>query len=235
MSQRTRKLAIVNSHPPSEPERSADDLFSDGSIRRVREPSSTHNNSELLLWSLFLCEGGHQWVDVERWFVKAWELSPERLSWRTMAHYPDYKKCSKALQELEDPKRSDHLGLVARKDKYTRKLTLAGVDWCGRWEALLRSMYSSGQIPQAQTTFESKLLPAARKSEVFRRFLEAPDAEIQVWEMADLLRCQPESKLAIWLERCDSLEAAARRANDSEFIDFCATLRTNILNRKQGN
>lgn len=209
-------------------------IFTDGSLKRVREPSMTHNNSELLLWALYTSGGANDWVDVEAVFVCAWRLAPERLSWRTYPEYPDYKKCSKALQELEDEKRSDHLGLVARKDRYTRKLTLAGVDWCRRWESHLGALYANGAVPQVATTANSKLISTARKSELFGRFLVGGASDFALWEMADLLRCQPESKLPIWQERCDALESAARVASDADVEAFAKSLRASVIKMKKG-
>ena len=67
----------------------------------IDPPSFEANNNDLLVWSLFLLGGAEKWVDVEDIYLKAFELGPARLSWRTRADIPDYKKVSKALQSVE--------------------------------------------------------------------------------------------------------------------------------------
>ena len=66
---------------------------------QLRPPSEQHNNADLIVWALHLCGGAERWVDVEELYLKAFELAPARLSWRTREDLPDYKKCAKALQE----------------------------------------------------------------------------------------------------------------------------------------
>lgn len=75
--------------------------LNDQSSTQIDPPSFDANNNDLLVWSLFLLDGAEKWVDVENIYLKAFELGPARLSWRTRADIPDYKKVSKALQSVE--------------------------------------------------------------------------------------------------------------------------------------
>lgn len=71
--------------------------------RAVKAPSGTHNNSDLLVWACYQCGGFDRWIEVEELYLNAFELALARLAWRTRGNLPDYKKCAKALQELEGP------------------------------------------------------------------------------------------------------------------------------------
>ena len=72
----------------------------------IKPPSITHNNSDLTVYACYLAGGYERWLDVEELYLKMFELAPNRLGWRTRSDLPDYKKCAKALQELEDLSRA---------------------------------------------------------------------------------------------------------------------------------
>ena len=88
----------------------------------MKPPSMNANNQDLFVWSLFLLNGGSEWVDVEDIYLKSFELAPERLSWRTRRDIPDYKKCAKALQSVEAPGKN-HEGMLVKKSEHERKLS----------------------------------------------------------------------------------------------------------------
>jgi len=106
----------------------------------VRAPSGNHNNDDLLVWALHLLGGAERWVDVEELYLKAFELAPARLSWRTRPDLPDYKKCAKALQAVESPKGSNHHGLLAKNGS----IRASAHD---RWPALVRGTPGAALTP----------------------------------------------------------------------------------------
>lgn len=66
--------------------------------QKSRISSEPVTNSDVFLWALFELGGGDDFVDVEAVYIRAFQLAPLRLSWRTRDDLPDLKKCSKALR-----------------------------------------------------------------------------------------------------------------------------------------
>lgn len=75
-------------------------------------PTEPVTNSDVFLWALFELGGADEFVDVEAVFIKAFELAPLRLSWRTRPDLPDLKKCSKALRDAEGQEKRARLGRI---------------------------------------------------------------------------------------------------------------------------
>jgi hypothetical protein len=190
-------------------------------------PSSTPNNPELLIWSLFLLGGSDNYVDVEELFIKSFELAPARLSWRTRQDIPDYKKCSKALQEVEDRKRSQLFHLFEKQGAYKRKLSSAGVEWVTQYSNVLATLYSGGIVPSAAVQEDSKALRRITDSDLFQNFLRSEFDDLNVYEISDLFRCLPDADQAIWKQRLDRVRNAAIRNGNTRvvaFVDKCADI-----------
>jgi hypothetical protein len=192
----------------------------------AKAPSTTPNNADLLVWACYLANGFEKWLDVEDLFLKAFQLAPARLSWRTKPEIPDYKKISKALQELEDPKRSDHLGLLDKKGKYERKLSAAGFAWCKLYESLLNSLYGGERpVPTAATQDASRLIRHVDNSQALAEFRAHGQIKSEKWVLADALRCLQDSEPHVWRSRIDQLESAAEAHGRLDLLEFVQSLR----------
>lgn len=189
--------------------------------RQVKPPSHNHNNPDLLVWACFRAGGFERWLDVEELYLKAFELGPQRLAWRTRPDIPDYKKCAKALQELEDPKRSDHLGLFLKNGRYARKLSEAGLNWCTSNAVLLEQLYGSGKVLPQSTSDSSRTVAHLERSEAFKLFQTSSFSTIETWLIAEAIQCLPDSSPSVWsasLDRVQSVAVACKRDDISEFV-----------------
>ena len=182
-------------------------------------PSETYNQNDLLLWALYLCGGSTSWVDVETMFLKAFELGPASLSWRTRLDLPDYKKCSKALQSLEDPKRSDRVGFIVKRDRYTRMLTSEGTEWCRLYESHLSSLYQ-GNPQFARTSEHGRRVSQMRESALFQEWVTVGDARLNLMELAELFRCGAHTSRVNWDRRLNVLAEDAALINDEQVTAF---------------
>lgn len=196
--------------------------------RIVKEPSQNHNNADLLVWACYVLGGFERWIDVEELFLKAFELGPNRLGWRTHPEIPDYKKCAKALQEVEDPKRSDHLGLLSKQGQYTRKLTGLGLEWCTSYKSLLERLYGGGYVPSQSRSEMAYVLSTLEKSEAYRMFKSSKQLKVELWELADALQCLPSSSLEVWMARLDRLHIAAEQHGRLEVNEFVLRARERV-------
>ena len=196
--------------------------------RPVKAPSTDHNNADLLVWACYVAGGYERWIDVEELYLKAFELGPNRLGWRTHPEIPDYKKCAKALQEVEDPKRSDHLGLFLKEGQYRRKLSDEGMEWCTAYKSLLESMYGGGYVPSQSTSEMGRTISAVEKSDAFRSFTKSGKVDVEMWELADALQCLPNSARVVWMARLDGLRVAAEQNRRDDIAAFVSKARDRV-------
>jgi hypothetical protein len=197
----------------------------------IDPPSFEANNNDLLVWSLFLLGGAEKWVDVEDIYLKAFELGPARLSWRTRADIPDYKKVSKALQSVEAGG-NRWQQLLEKRGAYERKLSLAGQVWCQKYNEQLSKLYSgSAVVSSAATQAAGKRVREVEGSELFQRWRHDRTLELPEHELAEIFRCLPGSPRATWIGRFDEVVIAAERNGKSEVVDFVATARTSVLSQ----
>lgn len=194
----------------------------------VRSPSSNHNNDDLLVWALHVLGGAERWVDVEELYLKAFELAPARLSWRTRPDLPDYKKCAKALQSIERPKRSSHHGLLAKRGAYERRLTIEGLRWCEEHQELLSSLYMDGVVPSAAPQDDARRIRSLTNSDPFRLWTDTGTLTCQLGELADAFRCLANSPMATWQARLNELTLAADRNGNTELAAFIEAARLRI-------
>lgn len=201
--------------------------------RLVKAPSATHNNSDLLVWACYQCGGFDRWIDVEELYLKAFELAPTRLAWRTRGDLPDYKKCARALQQLEDPKLSDHLGLLAKQTQHLRKLTPAGKEWCEKYRDALVSLYGGGAVPAAPTQDPARLLRHIESTAAFSHFKRTGAVDCEIWQIAEALRCLADSSQSVWMARIDAVASAAERMARADAIEFAHQLRATLPQRAE--
>lgn len=197
--------------------------------RPVKPPSENHNNADLLVWACYSAGGFTRWLDVEDLYLRAFELGPQRLAWRTRPDLPDYKKCAKALQELEDPKRSDHLGLFLKNGRYMRKLSDAGLAWCNTYSNLLERLYGGGQVLPQITSDSARLVAHVERSEAFKHFKSGGIASIETWLVAEAIQCLPDSSLHVWSAGLDRIQAAGTVCKREDICEFVTQARERIL------
>jgi hypothetical protein len=187
-------------------------------------PSKSPNNTDLLIWCLYLLGGSDKFIDIEDLFLKIFELAPARLSWRTRPEFPDYKKCSSALQSVENFKRSDYTTFLVKNGLYLRKLSTTGSAWCEKHKPHLEIMYSSGTVPSTNIQDDGKLIRSIESSDLYISYLKNSSIELSVYLIAELFRCMPDANAAIWAARLDLAESAAKRNNKEtiqSFINAC--------------
>jgi hypothetical protein len=197
-------------------------------VRAVRAPSAEHNNADLIVWACYVAGGYERWIDVEQLYLKAFELGPNRLGWRTQLDIPDYKKCAKALQEVEDPKRSDHLGLFLKLGRYTRKLSDEGLLWCESYRSLLEGLYGGGFVPSQSISEMARVLSAFDKSDAYRAYVKTKSIDVELWELSDALQCLPTSARDVWMARLDRLRLAADANGRHDVVEFIERARERV-------
>lgn len=191
-------------------------------------PSKTANNTDLLIWCLYLLGGSDKFVDIEDLFLKIFELAPARLSWRTRPSIPDYKKCSSALQSAENPNRSDYTTFLVKNGLYLRKLSTTGSAWCEKHIPHLEKLYSHGTVPSTNIQDDGKVIRTIENSDLYLSYLKNSLIDLSVYSIADLFRCMPDANTAIWAARLDLAENAAKRNNKETMQSFITACRQKV-------
>ena len=183
--------------------------------------SEPTTNSDVFLWALFELGGSDEFVDVEEVFLRAFELAPMRLSWRTRADIPDLKKCSKALRDIEAKKP----GLLVKQGSDFRRLTVDGQQWVeDNLDRLAAALGSDRIVEPPRARFSSRLISEATRSDVFQQWITQSELAEEKWQFAELLRCAPDSSRAIWHSRLETLRSAAYSAGRTDLLEFLDAL-----------
>jgi hypothetical protein len=181
-------------------------------------PSDEIANWEIFLWALAQLGGDTQFVDIEEVSMECFKIAPARFAWRTRVDLPDYKKCTKALQEAEVRRPSL---LVKTGDTFGRQLTAEGQKWIKenthRLSALLRTDL---RVPEPKRRPSSRMLSEIEKSQPFIVWSQTGAIPQEKWRMADVLRCSPDSNPQTWKDRLESARAVAYAANNNTIVRF---------------
>ena len=191
----------------------------------ARAPALNANNQDLLVYALYSEGGFERWVDVEDLFLRAFQLAPHRLSWRTRSDLPDYKKLSKALQSVEDTQRTKHHGLVMQNGEHLRKLTNTGKKWCEQHLVHLESLYGFHQVPSPANQAPSRLVRYVIGTEAYKHFVSTGEVTRQRWQLAETLQCLVDSPSEVWNQRLDELQAAGEATANQNIIRFAVNIR----------
>lgn len=180
-------------------------------------------NSDVFLWALYELDGGDEFVDVEEVFIRAFELAPLRLSWRTRPDLPDLKKCSKALRDAEgrEPR------LLVKKGPEMRRLTVEGQQWIEEnFDRLAEALGGSRPVRAPRTRTPSRLIGQALRSPVFTTWRETGRVTNEKWRVAEMLRCSPDSSRTVFRDRLEALRGAAYSAGRDDALELLNALAT---------
>ena len=175
-------------------------------------------NWELFVWALSLLGGSTEFKDVEDVFIRCFELAPKRFSWRSHKEIPDYKKCSKALQEAETRRPPF---FVKTRDGYKRQLTVEGQKWIRENENRMQAIAHGGTtIREPRTRPNARMLAEVERSTVYVQWEKEGVLPNEKWKYAEILRCSPDSERQIWESRLQILRAAANDAERNRLLKF---------------
>lgn len=175
-------------------------------------------NWEIFIWSLSRLGATSGFVDIEDVFIACFELAPNRFSWRTRQDLPDYKKCSKALRDAEA--RRPPL-LLKTRDGLKRQLTVEGQEWvAGNEPRMIDALHSGRVVEEPASRPRARMLAEVERSDSFQTWLRSGVTPIEKWQVAELLRCSPDSDWRIWADRLEMLRAAANGAKRVHLLAF---------------
>jgi hypothetical protein len=178
-------------------------------------------NSDAFLWALYELGGADEFIDVEDAFLKAFELVPLRLSWRTRSDLPDLKKCSKALRDAEGREPP----LLVKQGAEMRRLTVEGQRWIeDNFDRLAEALGPDRVVRAPRTRVPSRLVSRALQSPVFTAWSDTSILTEEKWRVAEMLRCSPDSPRAVFSDRLETLRGAAYSSGRLDALEFLDAL-----------
>ncbi|OBG55774.1 MULTISPECIES: hypothetical protein [unclassified Mycobacterium] len=175
----------------------------------------------MFLWALFELGGDEDFVDVEAVYIRAFQLAPLRLSWRTREDLPDLKKCSKALRDAE----ARRPPLLVKRGSEMRRLTAEGQKWIeDNFDRLADSLRSDQKVQATRMRAPARLITDALRSSAHKTWAESGAITDEKWRIAEMLRCSPDSSRQIFRERLETLRAAAYAAGRDDALKFLDAL-----------
>jgi hypothetical protein len=178
---------------------------------------SIANSEEIILWALYDLGGAEQFVDVEDVFIRAFELAPKRLCWRTRPELINFKTCSLAEGALgrQTPK------LLIKQGDYMRKISVDGLKWIEEnFDRLAEELAKDRVVRATRRRSTSKLLTQVQRSPVYTNWLRTQEITGEKWRVAELLRCSPDNASSIFQDRITTLQSVAYAAGHAEVMKF---------------
>ena len=190
------------------------------------EVTKTAANNEIFLWALYLLGGTERKVDVEDIYLKAFELAPLRLGWRTRPDIPNFKKAHHALSDVEN---RAGIGYLIKLGANYRQLSPQGAAWIEENHKKMEDLFSGeSKVSVAQKSDTSRLAKKLLQSEAWK--LWSNQKEVPLAYLASALECSTFSTQEVWAARIASLTAAGISTNNSDILDFAEFVNDSILN-----
>lgn len=189
-------------------------------VGAAKPPSITHNNSDLTVYACYLAGGYERWLDVEELYLKAFELAPARLSWRTRPDLPDYKKCNRIFEVGHLDRKKNLQKLILKRGKHRCKLSKEGFEWCKKYETVLQTLYKGGSVPTAAVQEASRTIRYVEKTDAFKNFVKSGKVESQLWELAEAFQCMVDSDEGVWIGRFDQVNVFAELNGRKDVLRF---------------
>ena len=184
--------------------------------------TSDVTNVEIVLAVLDELGGATKFVDIEDVALGSYELAPDRFGWRTKK-MPSRERVRMALVHANEheQKRTGAVLVIQNKDLTAWKLTALGVAFVRENAPRTKKATGRGRaVPNAQSA-TARRVREIRRHGAFGRFLHGtPVAEMERFELADLLLCPPDAGVTGVQRKVDSAKAAALDVGDEQVVRF---------------
>jgi hypothetical protein len=177
--------------------------------------SAEATSIDIALATLHRLGGATRYVDIEELTIEAYRVGPQLFRWRTRREYPSPEKVRMALVHANE-RRAEPL-VVSNAKGLAWRLTSAGVAYVDAAKVGTGSRRSSSSLssPSARRVREIRRHPA------YVKFAQGtPVADIERYQLADLLLCPPDSSAVAVMRKADAARAAALDIDDKDIERF---------------
>jgi len=181
------------------------------------------SNVILALASLDRLGGATKFVDIEEVALEAFKLAPDRFGWRTKKQYPSWERVRTAFVHANqnEQRRGAQLLVISNTDGTAWKLTAEGVNSVRTNAGKAEAATGRKRAAISPTGPSARRVREIRNHPTFQRFQHGTAvADIERYELADMLVCPPDSSASFVKRKIDSALAAARDVQDEEVERF---------------
>jgi hypothetical protein len=192
--------------------------------------AASMSNVVLALTLLDRLGGAERFVDIEEVALEAFKLAPDRFGWRTRRDLPSWERVRTAFVHAnqEAQKRETGPVLFSNKEGEAWRLTAQGVKYARENAGKIQAA-TGGARPTRRGGASVSRVRQIRNHPAFRRFMQGtPVAEIERYQLADLLLCPPDSPVAAVMRKVDTAEAAAVDVADEEVQRFLGEVENEV-------
>jgi hypothetical protein len=183
------------------------------------------SNIILALAALSQLGGATKFVDIEDVALEAFKVAPDRFGWRTKKRYPSWERVRTSFVHANqnEQRRGTQPLVVSNTEGSAWKLTAEGVNFVRNNAAKAEAATGRKRSPVSQSSPSARRTREIRNHSTFQKFMQgAVVADIERYELADMLVCPPDSSASFVKRKIDSALAAARDVEDGEVERFLA-------------
>lgn len=190
---------------------------------RLGEQPVEVSNVILVLAALDQLGGATKFVDIEEVTLEAFKVAPDRFGWRTKKQYPSWERVRSAFVHAnQNEQRHGAKPLViSDTEGEAWKLTSEGVAFVRDNATKVESVTGRKRAPASAASPSGRRVREIKKHPAYAKFAHGTAvADIERYELADLLLCPPDSSAGVVLRKVDSARAAAVDADDKDVLRF---------------
>ena len=193
------------------------------SAPRPGETVNDVSNVHLALAALDQLGGATRFVDIEHVAIEAFKIAPDRFGWRTRKEYPSWERVRTAFvhaNQNEQRRRAPTL-VISDTDGSSWKLTADGVAFVRKNAARTEAATGRKRSRAGAASLSGRRIREIRKHSAFTKFSQgATVADIERYELAEVLMCPPDSSAILVMRKLDMARAAALDVDDKEVAHF---------------
>lgn len=189
---------------------------------RTNEATTEVSNVILALATLDGLGGATKFVDIEQVAEEAYKVAPDRFGWRTKK-YPSWERVRTAFVHANqnEQKRGAQPLVMSNTDGSAWKLTAEGVSFVRENAHKAEAATGRKRAAVSPASPSGRRVREIRKHPTFQKFMHgAAVADIERYELADMLICPPDSSASFVKRKVDSALAAARDVEDKDVARF---------------
>jgi hypothetical protein len=198
------------------------------------EAATEVSNVVLALAALDHLGGGTKFVDIEDVALEAFRAAPDRFGWRTKRQYPSWERVRTAFVHANqnEQRRGGKPLVISDTDGSAWKLTSEGVAFVRDNAARAESITGRKRAPASAASPAARRVREIRRHPAFAKFTHGTAvADIERYELADLLLCPPDSSAVFVMRKIDTARAAATDIDDKDVLRFLGEI-TREVGRK---
>lgn len=175
----------------------------------------------LALATLHELGGSMKFVDIELLAEQAYKIAPDRFGWRRKYPYWERVRMAFVHANENEQRRGEQPLVISNTDGSGWKLTSEGVAFVRNNATKAESVTGRKRASASAASPSGRRVREIKKHAAYGKFAHGTAvADIERYELADLLICPPDSSAAVVMRKVDAARAAATDVDDKDVLRF---------------